>query len=80
MFTAEEATKERVDAYLAALERELKGYEFRVKALSEGKAERLPKETLDARVAATKAEIARVKKLKPADNESKKKADDAEEA
>jgi hypothetical protein len=72
-FTAEEATKERVDAYVAALEREREGYVFRLKALKEGKSERLAKEVLDARVKAVDQELARVKKIKPKD------ADEAEE-
>lgn len=76
MFTAEEATKERVDAYLAGLERELDGYQFRVKALADGKFERLTKEQLEARVKAVQAEIARVKKVKPAEPDGDEPEDD----
>jgi hypothetical protein len=80
MFTAEEATKERVDAYVGALEHELEGYEARLKSLAEGTKERLDKKQLDALVAGVKAEIARVKKLKPAEDEDEAASEDEEAA
>ena len=78
-FTPEEATKERVDAYVVALEREREGYVFRLKALKVGKSERLDKDVLDARVKAVGDELARVKKLKPTSDNgggAKPKADE----
>lgn len=69
MFTQKEATKQRVGAYAAALERELDGYKRRLEALADGKFERLDKEQLQARIGAVKAELARVGKLKPEPNE-----------
>jgi hypothetical protein len=65
MFSQKEATKERVEAYVEALERELEGYEFRVQALKEGKFERLDEEQLKARVKGVKDELARVRKREP---------------
>lgn len=73
MFTAEEATKERVEAYVAALEKEIADYEARVKRIELGRKDPLvdqgssPKEAADQvrdRIKQCKAEIARVKKVK----------------
>lgn len=64
MFTKDEATKERVGAYVDALEREKEGYQARLQQLAEGKQERLDTEQLQARVKAVDAELARAKKSK----------------
>jgi hypothetical protein len=64
MFTKDEATKERVGAYVEALEHEKAGYEARQTMLKEGKQDSLDAEQLAARVKGVAAELSRVKKSK----------------
>ena len=61
MFTAEEATQERVDAYVAALEQEKAGYEARINAIESGKHDPTGKtvEQLKARIRQVQDELAR---------------------
>lgn len=68
MYTQAEATKERTEAYVVALEHEKEGYKARIAALAAGKRDRLDKEQLTALVKGVDAEIARVKRLKPKDD------------
>lgn len=64
MFSSQEATKERIDAYLGALEEEAAQYAAGLDAAKAGDdAERVAK--LDRRLKGVKAEIDRVKKIKP---------------
>lgn len=72
MFTAEETTKERVAAYVAALEQEKKGYAARLAALADGHTDRLSADQLNARAKGVDDELARMKKLKPKDSEAEK--------
>lgn len=65
MFTKEDATKERVADYSAALEREKAGYEARIARVDGGRPDPLPKEQLELRVKEVDAELARVSKLAP---------------
>lgn len=55
--------KALIEDFLAALERELEGYKFRLKVLAEGEFDRLSKSELGERVKAVVAEIKRVKAL-----------------
>lgn len=64
MFTKDEATKERVGAYVVALEREQDGYERRIAALTAGKHDPLNEEQLKARIDAVGAELKRAKSLR----------------
>lgn len=64
MFSKDEATEERIAAYLAALEEEASQYEAGLAAAQAGGDEpRVAK--LDRRLKGVKDEIARVKKVKP---------------
>lgn len=65
MFTKEEATKERIAANVAALEREREGYDARIRGVEAGHDDRLSIDTLKVRIKDVDAEIARLKKLKP---------------
>jgi uncharacterized small protein (DUF1192 family) len=62
MYTKSEATEERVQAYLTALEREKDGYQTRIGNLEAGMHETLTTEQLEARIGHVDAEIDRVKK------------------
>lgn len=62
MYTKSEATEERVQAYLTALEREKDGYQTRIGNLEAGMHETLTTEQLEARISHVDAEIDRVKK------------------
>lgn len=64
MFSSQEATKERIDAYLGALEEEAVQYEAGLDAAKAGGDEKRV-EKLDRRLKGVKAEIDRVKKIKP---------------
>jgi uncharacterized small protein (DUF1192 family) len=61
MFTKDEQTEERVDAYVDALEWERKGYEARLAAVGKNRDERLDADQLQDRIDQVDAEIARVK-------------------
>jgi hypothetical protein len=65
VFTTAEATKERVDAYVASLEREKTSYETRIARIKGGRHDPLDEKQLELRVKDVNAELARVKKLKP---------------
>lgn len=70
MFDSNEATKERVSSYVAALEQERKGYEARQAAVKAGHLDRLDEPQLGLRVKDVDAEIARCKKLKSSKSEA----------
>lgn len=70
MFMKEEASKERISSYSAALKSEVEGYEARIARAEAGHQEPLSVEQLKLRVAGCKAELARVGKLKSKGKES----------
>lgn len=64
MFTKDEATQERIASYVAALEEEASQYEAGLSAAKAGGDEKRV-EKLERRLEGVKAELERVKKLKP---------------
>lgn len=73
MFTKEEATKERVDAYVAALEYELVGMEARIVRVKAGRPDPVQAtlEVLQAREKDIQAEIKRAKGAAPKEQRAK---------
>lgn len=65
MFDRNEATKERISSYMAALEQERKGYVARAAAVKAGHSDRLDEAQLELRIRDVDAELKRVKALKP---------------
>lgn len=67
MFTSEEATKERVDAYVAALEHELEGVKARIARVKDGRPDPVQAtiEVLGAREKDIEAELKRAKAAAP---------------
>lgn len=62
MQSAQETTKERREAYLAALEHEKAGYEARLARLAAGKSDPRSKAELEELVKGVAAELARAKR------------------
>lgn len=62
MFSQEEATKERVDAFVEAMTAERAGYTARLERLANGKPDLLTSEQLDARVTHVDEQLARFQK------------------